>query len=74
MEQHVNPDWQLAGYRAGPAPSPESKVDNRAYAIAALAAWAEIAGSEPVAVIDPSAVPEQAIPPALAAGYPDLLA
>lgn len=62
-----------AAYQAVLAPRLEIKADNRAYALAALGAWAEVPGSEPVPAFDPQVVPEQPVPAALAAGYLDLL-
>lgn len=63
-----------AAYQTVWAAEAEDKVDNRAYALATLEAWAEVAGSEPVPAFDAQAVPEQPVPAALAADYADLLA
>lgn len=74
MEQQKQPISEVAAYQAAAHTQAEDKADNRAYAIASLGFWAQVAGAEPLPAFDPRAVPEQPIPAALAAGYSDLSA
>ena len=74
MEHQLDAAWApAAAYEAVWAPRPESKVDNRAYAIASLGFWAQVVRSEPTPAFDPQVVPYQPVPEALAVGYLDLL-
>mgnify|MGYP001066774326 CR=1 FL=1 len=62
-----------AAYQAVLAPRPEIKVDNRAYAVAALGFWQDLTVSGPKPAFDPGIAPVQAALETLAAGYLDLL-
>ena len=74
MEIQPDAAWAPAtAYSAVWAPRPESKVDNRAYAVATFGFWAQANGPDQKPSFDPQAVPSQAIPQALALGYLDLL-
>ena len=74
MELQQDLAWApAAAYSAVWAPRPESKVDNRAYAIGSYGFWAQVIRPEQKPAFDPEVVSSQAMPIALAPGYIDLL-
>jgi len=75
MQHQVNVAGELASaYQALWAPRSEVKVDNRAYAVASLGFWRDVARSESKPVFDLQVAPVQPALEAVAAGYRDLLA
>jgi hypothetical protein len=74
MEYQANAVWEPAvAHHTVWLPQSGSKVDNRAYAAAALGAWADVAAYESGPAIDPRVAPIQEVPPAAASAHPDLL-
>ena len=74
MEQQYEFDviHDAATYGVVTAPRPVVKIDNRAYAVAALGSWAE-AVKRPMPALDVPAGPVQPIPETVAGGYLELL-
>ncbi len=73
MQHQADVIGEPAAYQAVWMLQPEGKVDNRAYAAAALRLWADVAFSEPVPALDAPAVSERPVPVNPAAGYRDRL-
>ena len=60
-------------YAQALTPQTELKLDNRAYSLSALAAWAELPDARVTPVVDPELAPTQTVPESLAVDYLDLL-